>query len=62
MNIPLGKFSGSDATDQLRETIVKLAEQNTKQTQQLIYLTWVIVALTVAMLLAVAVQIAVAAR
>jgi hypothetical protein len=57
MNIPLGQWSGSDATNALHETIKKFNEQSEKQTAQMLALTKVIAWLTVVMLAGVAVQI-----
>ena len=50
VNIPLGQWSGSDATDRLRETIVDLNGKTDRQTKVLIWLTIVLVILTVAIL------------
>ncbi len=58
MNIPIGQWSGSDATKELQVTLLHVAEENSKQTRQMVRLTWAIVVLTVAMLSAVGVQIA----
>jgi hypothetical protein len=57
MNIPLDKWSGSDATRELQTTIAEFQEASGKQTRHMIGLTWVIAALTLVMLLAVFVQI-----
>jgi hypothetical protein len=45
--IPLGQWSGSDATDRLRGTIVELSRVTECQTRTLVRLTWALVALTV---------------
>jgi hypothetical protein len=46
VNIPLGQWSGSDATDRLRETMIELDKTAKRQTRWLIGLTWALVALT----------------
>jgi len=56
-NIPLGQWSGSDATNALHETIRQYQEQSSKQTKQMLRLTWAIVVLTFVMLLGLGVQI-----
>lgn len=55
--IPLGQWSGSDATNALHKTIKDFGDKADKQTQTMIRLTWAIAILTVAMLLAVGFQI-----
>jgi hypothetical protein len=55
--IPLGQWSGSDATNTLHDTIRQFTEQSARQTRTLIRLTWAIVGLTVAMVLGLIVQI-----
>jgi hypothetical protein len=55
--IPLGQWSGSDATDRLRQTVEKFAEDSKKQTRTMIGLTVAIAALTVIMVVEIAVQI-----
>ena len=40
--IPLGQWSGSDATKELTETLKKFNESSGKQTRQMVILTWVI--------------------
>jgi hypothetical protein len=57
MNIPVGQWSGSDATKALHETIAKYQEQSGRQTAHMIRLTWVIAALTFVMLVGLGVQI-----
>ena len=44
--IPLGIWSGSDATDQLRTTILELNDTTARQTRQMIRLTWALVVMT----------------
>lgn len=44
--IPMGQWSGSDAVDQLRKTIVELDRTTTGRTNRLLRLTWLLVALT----------------
>ena len=46
-NIPLGQWSGSDATNQLHETIKKANAENAKANRTLLRLTWVLVFLTI---------------
>jgi hypothetical protein len=59
-SIPLGQWSGSDATKELTETLKKFNESNEKQTRQLVILTWVIAILTFFMLIGLIVQICMA--
>ena len=60
MNIPLDEWSGAKATKELHDTIKKFSEASSMQTRQMLRLTWAIVGLTIAMLVAVIVQIIVA--
>ena len=55
--ITVGESSGSDATNALRATIQQFTQDSTRQTRKLIGLTWAIVALTIAMLFGLVVQI-----
>ena len=55
--IPLGEWSGSDATNALRESIERFNNRTARQTSWLLGLTWVIAALTLVMAIGVAVQI-----
>jgi hypothetical protein len=55
--VPLGEWSGSDATKTLQATIEKYQAESSRQTGKMIFLTWVIAALTVVMAVGVAVQI-----
>jgi hypothetical protein len=55
--IPLGQWSGSDATNALHETIQRYQETSSKQTAQMLRLTWAIAVLTFVMLIGLAVQI-----
>lgn len=48
-NIPLGQWSGSDATDRLRATIEALNKQAEKQNRTMVRLTWAILVLTIVM-------------
>ena len=57
MNIPLGKWSGSDSTDALHATIKEFVDQSSAQTRTMIRLTVLIALLTGVMLLAVGVQL-----
>lgn len=55
--IPLSELSGSGATRELHETIRQFNETTTKQTRQLLILTWVIAVLTTIMTIGVGLQI-----
>jgi hypothetical protein len=55
--IPLGQWSGSDATDALRTSIETFQAESSRQTATMIRLTWTIAGLTVVMLGAVLMQI-----
>ncbi len=57
MNIPLDEWSGAGATKELHETIRQFVEESGKQARTMIRLTWWISFLTVAMFLAVGVQV-----
>ncbi|MEO7841807.1 MAG: hypothetical protein ABIU06_20890 [Anaerolineales bacterium] len=57
MGIPIGKWSGSDSIDELHKTIREFNEASSKQTKQLIILTWVIAVLTILMLIGLVIQI-----
>jgi len=46
VGIPMGQWSGSDATERLRETIIELNKTAGCQTKILIWLTAVLVVLT----------------
>jgi hypothetical protein len=58
--IPLGVWSGADATNALREEIAKYNAQAAKQAETMIRLTWAIVALTVVLVAGLVVQIVLA--
>jgi hypothetical protein len=58
--IPLGQWSGSDATNALRDTIVRLNTAADIQTREMIRMTRWIMWLTIVMAVGVAVQIALA--
>ena len=60
--IPLGEWSGSNATRDLHETIKQFNEKAEKQTQQMVRLTRVIAWLTFVMLVAVIAQIVFAVK
>ncbi len=60
ISIPLEVANGSIATIQLHETIKEFNKGAEQQTQKLIRLTWAIAVLTLVMIVAVFVQIAVA--
>jgi hypothetical protein len=55
--IPLGQWSGSDATKSLKATIRQFNQQSDRQTQTMLRLTWAMLGLTVVMTVAVGVQI-----
>jgi hypothetical protein len=57
MGIPIGQWSGSDAINELHETIKQFNEASSRQTKHLIILTWAIVVLTIMMLIGLGVQI-----
>lgn len=57
MNVPLSEWSGSGATRELHETIKQFNDATTKQTRQMLILTWVIAILTAIMAIGVGVQI-----
>jgi hypothetical protein len=59
-SIPLSEWSGSGATDRLHETVVRYSEATSKQTAQLIRLTWAIAVLTGLLLIGLVVQIVLA--
>jgi hypothetical protein len=48
-SIPMGEWSGSDATERLRETMVELSDRTERQTRQIVVLTVALVVLTVAL-------------
>jgi hypothetical protein len=60
--IPLGQWSGSDATDRLRETIEALNKHTEKQNRTMVRLTWAILALTLVTTVVGAVQVWIALR
>lgn len=57
MNIPLGKWSGSDATDALHQTVQDFVIASAKQTRTMIGLTRGIVVLTALLLIGLGVQV-----
>ena len=57
MNIPLGQWSGSDATRELTQNIISLNEAANRQNRSMFRLTWAIAIMTLVMLVGVAVQI-----
>lgn len=59
-NVPLSEWSGSGATDRLRETLDEYNRATARQTAQLIRLTRALVVLTVLLLVGLVVQIWVA--
>jgi len=60
--IPFDEWSGSGATDRLREAIVASSEATERQTRTMLRLTWAIAAMTALMLVGVVLQIVVAVR
>jgi|GEM_PF-1924501 hypothetical protein len=60
--IPVDEWSGADAIKALHETISQFRAESIKQTRKLIVLTRVIAALTVVMLIGLAIQIYLAIR
>ena len=60
--IPLGQWSGSDATDRLRETIIELNAATDRQTRTMVRLTWALIVSTVILTIGVAVEIWLALR
>jgi hypothetical protein len=61
-NIPLDQYSGSGATDRLRESIERFNTEASRQTTSLVRLTWAIAVLTFIMAVGVGVQIALAIK
>lgn len=57
MNIPLKKWSGSEATEALHKSILEFNTETSRQARTMIFLTWVIAVLTLVMLILVGVQI-----
>ena len=55
--IPLGQWSGSDATKALHQSINEFNEVTSKQTRTIIRLTWAILFLTAVMSVAVILQL-----
>lgn len=58
--IPLSEWSGSGATERLHETIREFNAVAGKQTATMVRLTWALVLLTVALLVGLIVQVALA--
>lgn len=56
-SIPLGQWSGAEATRELEQTIREFNAAAERQTRQMLRLTWVIVGLTAVMTIGVAAQI-----
>lgn len=50
MGISIGEYSGSDATNRLRETIIDLDKSTKRQTTWMIWLTLAIALMTLALL------------
>jgi hypothetical protein len=50
--VPMGIWSGSDATDRLRNTIIELNKATERQTRTIVRLTWALVVLTLVIAIA----------
>jgi hypothetical protein len=59
LNRALGKemWGGADATDRLREVIEKHQQESARQTQVMVWLTWVMMVLTIATVALAGVQV-----
>ncbi len=57
MNIPIGEWSGSDATKELQKTIEAFNKQSSKQTKMMLILTIIVAILTVILVIGLGVQI-----
>jgi len=55
--VPLGEWSGSDATERLRSVIEKQHQEAAKQTTVIVRLTWAMFALTFVTVLATVIQV-----
>lgn len=51
MNIPLGEWSGSNATKDLHRAVIQIHELNSKDSKRMLLLTWIILILTALVLL-----------
>ena len=60
--IPIGQWSGSDATRELTQTIINLNKSTERQTRTVVRLTWAIAIMTLVMTVGVGVQIWIALR
>jgi len=60
--IPIGQWSGSDATRELTEAIIKMNVASEKQTKKIIVLTWALTIMTGLMLVGLVVQVWLALR
>jgi len=60
--IPISEFSGSGATMAMHATLKTFITQSERQTDKLIKLTWAIVALTVVLVIGLAIQLWLAAQ
>jgi hypothetical protein len=58
--VPLGEWSGSDATERLRAVIEKQHQEAAKQTTVMVRLTWAMFALTFVTVLATIIQVVLA--
>ena len=58
--IPVSEWSGSGATERLRETITEFNETTAEQTRQLVQLTRALVVLTVLLFIGLVVQVGIA--
>ena len=55
--ISLSEWSGSEATKQLEETLKRFNEETSRQTRQMLILTWIMTMLTILMTVGVVIQI-----
>jgi hypothetical protein len=58
--IPISEWSGSGATERLRETVAEYSEQTARQTNQLIWLTRALVGLTCVLVIGLVIQVVLA--
>ena len=61
-NIPIGEWSGSNATQDLHKTLQEFVDSSNQSTKWMLRLTWAIACLTLAMLTAVIAQIVLVRR
>jgi uncharacterized membrane protein len=58
--VPLGEWSGSDATERLRAVVEQQHKETAKQTRVMVRLTWAMFALTFVTVLATFIQVVLA--